>query len=233
MWRLLLIIFGTLIFSIFLWFAFYMWGFSRPIFKYENAFMPDSKIFVRSNSPSEHLKPGDGLFIDIGMDLETLYCNGVPCSDLLQKTTSDRLLIRLNINKTDIHTQFLTVFESLKARKDVGFISRYPIVVSSIKEQVPGWSYGASEVEQSKLKIFESLGLVHLPDLKSDFWVTSLKDNKNRFLTPEIAQEMKRRGRAIILEMVESMGDAELAIGLGADAVIVESYLRDGLKSNL
>jgi hypothetical protein len=125
------------------------------------------------------------------------------------------------------------VFEILKARKDIGFVSRFPRVVSSVKEMIPRWSYGASEVEKSKIKIFEGLGLIHVPDLKCDFWVTSNKSKDQLFATPEILSEMKRRGRAVIFESIENQIEAELAIGLGADAVIVESYKRGGLKSNL
>jgi hypothetical protein len=233
MWRLGLIIGGTLILTAFLWVTFYFWGFSRPIYKYENAFLPESKIFVRSNSIQQDLMPGDGVFIEIGLERDTLYCNGIVCSELLSQITNQKVLIRLNINKVDIHSQFLSVFEGLKARKDIGFVSRFPTVVSSVKERVPGWSYGASEVEQSKLKIFEGLGLIHVPELKCDFWVTSSRGKQEPFSAPNILKELKRRGKAILFELGQNQSEAELALGLGADAVIVESYLRSGLKSNL
>jgi hypothetical protein len=232
-WRLIIITLVTLLVLAFIWFAFYIWGYSRPIFIYKNDFLPESKIYVRSTSIAKDLMPGDGVFIEVTRDDDTLHCNGVLCFELLKQVTNQHILIRLNLNKTDIHTQFLGVFEQFKDRRDVGFISRYPTVVSSVKEIVPGWSYGASEIEQSRLKIFEGLGLVHVPDLKCDFWVSPLKNTKNQFLTPRIVQELKRRGRAIVLDSIENMSDVELAIGLGADAVIVEGNMRDRLKSNL
>jgi len=233
MWRLIIITLVTIAVATFIWFAFYIWGYSRPIFKYENAFLPQSKIFVRSNSPATDLMTGDGVFIDISQDQDTLYCNGIQCSEFLSQVTNQHILIRLNLNKINIHTQFLSVFEGFKGSRHIGFISRYPVVGSAIKEIVPSWSYGASEVEQTKIKIFESIGLVHLPDIKSDFWMSSLKDNKNQFLSTAIIQELKRRGKAIVVDELETVSDIELAIGLGADAVIVEGNLRDRLKSKL
>jgi len=233
MWRLGLIIVGTVVMAVFVWVAFYFWGFSRPIFKYENAFLPESRIFVKSNSIKKDLLPGDGLFIEVGQERDTFYCNEILCSNLIAQIRTETVLIRLNLNQAEVHMQVVSLFEPLKTRKDVGFISRYQTVMTSVKSLVPGWSYGASEVEQSKLKIFEGLGLIHLPDLKSDFWLTSNKRNKKMFLTPEIIQEMKRRGRAVLVEAIEKQSDADLAIGLGADAVIIEGHLRGGLKSNL
>lgn len=233
MWRLGLIILGTLVLAAFIWFSFYVWGFSRPIFKYDNEFLSESKVFVKTKVVDKEAQASDGIFILVESQEGILHCNGEPCLQFISQLSSQPLLIQLNLNKTDIHTQFMNVFESFKSRKDIGFISRYPNVVISVKELVPGWSFGSSEVEQSKVKVFEALGLIHLPDLKGDFWVTSLGGGKQKFMTEKIVTEMKRRGRALVIDQIHNQEEADLAIGLGADAVVIEGQLRYRLKSKL
>jgi hypothetical protein len=235
MLRLFFIILGSLALSFFVWVCFYFWGFSRPIFKHENTFLPSSKIFLYINEikNTEALSSEDGVFLKVTLSNSVLLCNEMFCHEFLKKYGSKKMLIRLDHNMTDIHNQFATVFDSLKNRKDIGFVSRYPYVTSSIKTLLPLWSYGISEVEQTKIKVFESIGLTHLPDVKGDFWISSHRSSPGNLLTPAIFEDMRRRQKSIIVENIQKIEDLNLVLGLGVDAVVVEDLTWDRLKSNL
>lgn len=225
MWRLPAIILGTFVVTAFVWASIYMWGLSRPIFKYQVEVIPESGIYVVWDSQASGDIPADiGAAIYLSNRDDNWYCNKERCEELLPAIVGRSIFVRIDQNTNMVHEKFLALADQFGLEKIV-FTSKYPVVISAIKERQPKWVYGTSDVEVARVKIFEAMGLLHVPEIKADVWTSSFDYNGRRTISPRLVDDLKRRSKSLVVEQVTTPEAVVLAKGLGADAVVIEPDL--------
>lgn len=221
MWRLLLVSLSVFLVSLFVWFSIYIWGYSRPVFKYTPIELPKSQIFVRGNLSHNQLEVGQVLEITTQGDL--FLCNSQACDfSTLSSSLSRPILIILNENKMEIHARFFEFFKSIMDYKNIIFSSQYPVINKLVKEKQASWQFTTPDSEWLRLTLFKGIGLIHVPDMQADIWFSPLFHGKNLVVDQEVIEEMKRRERQVIIRDIKSKEEFELAKSLGVDAVVID-----------
>ena len=230
MWRLPLIIVFTGLITAMVWTMLYFWGFSKPIFKYQPMAMPTSKLFVKSRVRLED--PNVGYFIEIRYQEPHFMCYDLPCQSL-DFPSSIPYILNFDVNQEGIHLKFSQAFAAWSRNKNILLVSGYPTLIQSIKAQFPLWQYGTSEGEWVRFKIFQSLGLIHLPEMKGDIWTSPLKNHHQTVVDDVVVAEMVRRSRQVVVGPISREQEYRLVQGLGVHGVVVELDLYHRVRSGL
>lgn len=221
MWRLFLVGLGVLLVSVFIWFSIYIWGFSRPIYKFAPIELPKSQIFVNGKLSDSNLDVGQVL--EITLSENHFLCNGQICDiSELSSNTGRPILIIMNENKIDIHKKFLEYFNPIKDFKNIIFFSQYPVINKLVKEAQANWQFATPDSEWLRMTLFKGIGLIHVPDMQADIWFSPLYQGKNLIVDQEVINEMRRRERKVIIRGIKSKQEFELAKSLGVDAVVID-----------
>lgn len=232
MWRLGLVTFLVLLAFGVLWGVIWIWGYSQPIISYKKPNFPETGLYFKNSNPENLDRWLIGVYYSITENEGELFCFDQPCKNKLSNYTDIKLLLRLDINKEGIHEKFVSTFDKIP-NENLILTSVYPVVIKAIKKLKPRWTYGLSSVEMTRMKIFESLFLIHVPRIEGDIWISPLDVGQKNLVTVDLEKELRRRSKSLIIEEIEDKESLDLAQRLGADAVVIEEELYNRLKSNL
>ncbi|MFN7262199.1 MAG: hypothetical protein ACK5RO_10100 [Pseudobdellovibrionaceae bacterium] len=146
-------------------------------------------------------------------------------TELLKTHAQQRFILNMIANEQGIHHQIKMILDETKAKDRVVISSEYPIVMESIKELEPTALFGSSSADIVRFKSFLSLGILPASPFKGDLLITQLTKNKIELINPEIAQEIKRRQKKLILGPLENHEDILKARALIADGLFVSDPL--------
>jgi len=154
---------------------------------------------------------------------------GSSLPELLNTIKDRNLVINIVSNATDIDLQM----SDLIGKSGEGRIliqSDYDLVLESIKKLQPLWLYGSSQSDRVRFATFASMWIVTATPFKGDVYVGPFRQRKITLLTPEIASEVKRRGKKLIVGPLETKAELELALRLGADGVFIDQAELIGIR---
>ncbi|MCS6838825.1 MAG: hypothetical protein NZ480_08260 [Bdellovibrionaceae bacterium] len=244
--RVILVLVAVFIFGGIVWLSLYYWGLSRPVTYHRPDFIPKSKIFVKPNINTmlplalSKGEAGNNHFVDWGLYFQIIkkndeyMCEPISCNYLIKLSKSHTILMRVDVNSSDIEQFVTNSFSSWERVSHIGFMSRYPQVIRLVKKIRPMWSYGASLVDQVRLKFFEGIKLEVVPSLLPDFWPVFIDQASSvQMLSPRLRAELERRQKVVVCESISQKEHWELAQSLGCHAYVVEEDLFHRLKSEL
>ena len=222
------------------WTSIYLWGLARPIFIYEAKWINEAKYFVAVQLLEDRvlLPQTYGIVFKLVLKNDVLLCGESLCSEWLPHLDNRAVLFELNENQMNIDQIFYNQMKSLAAHRKIGLISAYPGILQSIKKLFPAWIYSLSTVEEAKLKVFDALGLTHVPAIEGDFGVVddleSLRSNRQVIqgkqnpkkyskiaLSTSIQNELRRRKKPLILDLRYNK-KIQQGQSLGYDAALIE-----------
>ncbi len=140
---------------------------------------------------------------------------------LLEQFPNARWVINCDDNVQDIQLLLSKVIEETQSQNRIILQSNYNPIMESLKETQPLLLYGSSIADLTRLKTFDSMGLLEAAPFKGDVIVTPLTYLKRATLNAEIVREMKRRFKKVILGPLKTLDEIQKAKDLGADGLFV------------
>lgn len=148
-----------------------------------------------------------------------------PILSLLKQFPKSRFVLNVVENAENIHQQLIAVIDSEKADKRVLIQSDFPAVLTSIREEKPMLVFGSSARDLVKMKMMESMWILSAAPFKGDALILPLKAKRYETISAELALEMKRRQKKVILGPLENKQQIEAALQFGADGLFVSDPL--------
>jgi hypothetical protein len=145
--------------------------------------------------------------------------------DLLKKFPNTRWIINCNDNVENIHLQIVKIIEETKVTDKVILQSEFNTVLTSTKEKAPMLLYGSTIADLTRLKVFDSLWLLPAAPFKGDVYFGPLNYLSRPTINRDIAQELKKRFKKIILGPLKSEEEMRAAKELGADGFFLADPL--------
>lgn len=195
----------------------------------------ENQLFSLKTSPKENLK-FKGRYIHnysfeelklLKSDLlkleDVLSAFGKPHSD--SKPNSEphkqKFILSLKSNAPDIHKDFIQLMEKLKLEKQILIQSDYDVVLKSIKDEKPMYTFGTSLSELMRLKTFSTIFLEPAISMKGDTLISELNYKGRPLVTQQIIDEIKRRQKLVFLGPLTSEAEVEAASKLNPDLIIL------------
>lgn len=132
-----------------------------------------------------------------------------------------KFIISLKSNATDIHKDFIQLMDKLKLDKQILIQSDLDVVLKSIKEEKPMYTFGSSLSEVMRLKTFSTIFLEPSVSMKGDTFISALSYRGRPLVTEQILAEIKRRQKLVFLGPLTSESEIEEAKKLNPDGLIL------------
>ena len=134
-----------------------------------------------------------------------------PLEDILKKYPQQRLILNLIDNAENIHKITVELLKKYNLGKNVVIHSPIDVVLKSIKELEPLWTFGTSQAEITRLLSLNSLWVLPAASMRSDVYISPLKIMNREVYNEEINSEFLRRKKKIMLGPLLSMDEFEQA----------------------
>ena len=144
----------------------------------------------------------------------------IDLAELLQRHPENRWILSINQNEMDIDRK-IAAFDHSKLEGKILIQSDVDVILRSIKELKPRWSYGSSSADRLRFRMFESAWILPATPFKRDVYVGPISWRKIQTITPAIVTELKRRHLKVILGPLSSQEEVKLALSLGADGIVI------------
>lgn len=157
---------------------------------------------------------------------------GSPLNEVLGRLADRRLILNILSNAENIDLQI----SDLIGKSGEGRIliqSDYDVVMSSIKRLQPLWLFGSSQADRVRFRSFQSMWILPATPFKGDVYIGPFQQKNVNILSPEVAAEVKRRGKRLIAGPLATKEEIDLALGLGADGVFIDQPELLGLPFSL
>lgn len=141
--------------------------------------------------------------------------------DLLKKHPGARWIINCNHNVHDIHLQLAKIINETNSAERIILQSDYNTILISTKTQVPLMLYGSTPADLTRLKVFDSLWLLPAAPFKGDVFISAFKYRNIPTLNRDIALELKKRFKKIILGPLSNETEIQQAMELSADGLFI------------
>ena len=141
--------------------------------------------------------------------------------DLLKKHPKARWIINCNHNVHDIHLQLAKIINETNSAERIILQSDYNTILISTKTQVPLMLYGSTPADLTRLKVFDSLWLLPAAPFKGDVFISAFKYRNIPTLNRDIALELKKRFKKIILGPLSNETEIQQAMELSADGLFI------------
>lgn len=152
-------------------------------------------------------------------------------SELMQKYPNARWVINCNDNQRGIHVQLAQIISEASANKRVILQSDYNSILVSTKKESAMLLYGSSPADLTRLKSFDSLGLVAAAPFNGDVYFGPLTYLNRPTINQNISRELKKRFKKVFLGPLESEKDILKAKEIGADGFFIADPLLWPLSS--
>lgn len=154
-------------------------------------------------------------------ELQTIQPNLLKLEDVLKTYPKHKAIISINNNAEGIHKNFIELVEKLKIEKQILIHSDYDIVMKSIKEERPLYTFGTSISEIMRLKTFSTIYITPAVSMKGDALVSVLSYKNRPMVTQEIVDEVKRRQKFVFLGPLNTPEEIEAAKKFNPDGLII------------
>lgn len=134
---------------------------------------------------------------------------------------SQKFILSLKSNASDIHKDFMQLMEKLKLEKQILIQSDFDVVLKSIKEEKPMYTFGSSLSEVMRLKTFATIFLEPSVSMKGDTFISALTYKGRPLVTQQIVDEVKRRQKLVFLGPLTSEVEIEQAKKFNPDGLIL------------
>ncbi len=142
--------------------------------------------------------------------------------DLLLQFPKTRFVVNCNDNVQDIQIQLAQVIDQAHASERVLLASEYNTILLSTKEISPMIIFGSTVADLTRLKTFESMGLLAAAPFKGDVFFSPLVYHGRAAVDSDIVQEMKRRFKKVILGPLATKEDVAQAKSYQPDGFFIE-----------
>ena len=140
---------------------------------------------------------------------------------ILEKYKNRNLVLNIRSNVENIDLQISDLIGKTGEGR-VLIQSDYDLVLQSIKKLQPLWLYGATTADKVRFRTFESIWVETATPFKGDVYIGPFQQKHVPLLTETIFQEIKRRGKKVIIGPLQSKEEIDLALRLGADGVFID-----------
>lgn len=120
-------------------------------------------------------------------------------SDLLKKYPQTRWVINCDDNTQDIQVTLNAVIGEAKMTDFIMIQSNYNTILESLKESQPMLLYGSSIADITRLKTFQSMGLVAASPFKGDVFFAPLSYLDRKTINEGLVSELRRRFKKVFL----------------------------------
>lgn len=141
--------------------------------------------------------------------------------ELLKKYPQARWVINCNHNVQDIHLQLAKIFTETGSSEKIILQSDYNTILISTKDKAPLVLYGSTPADLTRLKVFDSLWLLPAAPFKGDLFISAFKYRNIPTLNRDIALELKKRFKKIILGPLSNETEIQQAMELSADGLFI------------
>lgn len=146
--------------------------------------------------------------------------------DLLRQYPNRKFMLNILSNSININAQVLAAAKAMIERKNIAMQSEFDIVIRALKESFSDLPYGTSQSDRLRFNTFQSLapwqgGLLPATPFRGDFYFAPLLWRKIPMMSHEIAAEIRRRQKVLILGPLENEKELQQAESLGADGFLL------------
>ncbi len=131
--------------------------------------------------------------------LEKEFPGIFPLEAVLQKFPQQRMIFNLIDNAENIHKITVELLKKYKLGKNIVIHSPVEIVLKSIKDLEPLWTFGTSQAEITRLLSLNSLWVLPAASMRSDVYISPLKIMNRDVFSEELNTELLRRKKKIML----------------------------------
>jgi hypothetical protein len=191
------------------------WGLSQRFEPYDNGFYKFTTPWIIVPAGQINGKPTDFIgWIDV--DEDTI----ARAAEILKENPKNRFILNVTKSTDRIDEKVASILTD-KENGRVLIESPFDVVMSSIKTLKPLLVYGSSQADQMRFRVFESLGVLTAAPFKGDAYVGSITLQKVPLFDENIALELKRRFKKIILGPLTNSSDVAQALRLDVDGIYV------------
>jgi hypothetical protein len=229
--RLIAVTLGTIGFLFMLMGTAFFWGHGQVFPRFENAFFNHQRPWlILSWQSAIKLKKNSEtiIWIDVARapDQTLISDEGKLLTDVLRQFPRNRVIINIISNVTDIDQQMLAVTKDLQKQERVLFQSEFDVVLRAMKDTFANVPYGSSQSDRMRFSIFESMapwrsGLLPATPFRGDAFITPLRWKTIDLVSEEIAKELKRRQKFLILGPLFTADELKRAESLGPDGFYI------------
>ncbi|GIL18191.1 MAG: hypothetical protein BroJett040_19420 [Oligoflexia bacterium] len=241
--RFIAIIFTTLLLTTMTITTVHMWGLSQVFTPFESPFYPKDKPWAvvpwDQYEEVKHQFPDAILWADVYQsasqtilvspwkdhDLASKLQTQAPSQDrptlseLVQKYPTQKFILNVTSNLLDVDRQ---IAEIIKSEERFLIQSDYDVIMKSMKELRPRNLYGSSIADRMRFVTFQSLWILPATPLKGDVFIGSLKHKKVDMFNSDIAKELQRRHKKIILGPLKTEAEFTEAIQYQPDGFFTD-----------
>ncbi len=154
-------------------------------------------------------------------ELRSLDLELLKLEDVLSFYSKNNFIISIKNNAENVHTHFISLVEKLKIEKQILIHSDYDIVIKSIKEERPLFTFGTTLSEMMRLKTFSTVFLTPAISIKGDALISKLAYKNRILVTESIIKEIRRRQKYVFLGPLNSPEEISEAKKLQPDGLIL------------
>lgn len=154
-------------------------------------------------------------------ELRSLDLELLKLEDVLSLYSKNKFIISIKNNAERIHTQFISLIEKLKIEKQILIHSDYDIVIKSIKEERPLYTFGTTLSEIMRLKTFSTVFLTPAISIKGDALISKLTYKNRILVTENLIKEIRRRQKYVFLGPLNTKEEISDAKKLHPDGLII------------
>lgn len=189
----------------------------------------EKQLFTLKNSPLPNLK-FKGRYIhnytfeevkSLKPDLLKLEEALITLNKLHLTANKQKFILNLKSNAANVHKDFIQLVDKLKLEKQILLQSDFDVVLKSIKEEKPMYTFGTSLSEIMRLKTFSTIFLEPSVSMKGDTFISELSYKGRPLVTQQIIDEIKRRQKLVFLGPLTSEAEVETASKLNPDLMIL------------
>lgn len=155
-------------------------------------------------------------------EIKSLKQDILTLEEILTVFSKNKFIISIKNNAPNIHKDFISLVQKLNLENQILIQSDYDIVLKSIKEEKPLYTFATSISEVMRLKTFSTIYLEPAVSMKGDTFIATLEYKNRPLVTPEIIAEMKRRQKYVFLGPLTSQEEIDTAKKFNPDGLIFD-----------
>lgn len=146
-----------------------------------------------------------------------------PLEEVFQKYPEQKMILNLIDNSTDIHKVCVNLLKKYQLGKKIVIHSPIEVVLKSIKELEPLWTFGTSQAEITRVLSLNSIQLLPAASMRSDVYITPLRIMNRSVFNTDLNQELLRRKKKIMFGPLQSFAEYEEAKKFTVDGYILKN----------
>ncbi len=142
--------------------------------------------------------------------------------EVVQAVPKNRLIIEIKDNLPDIHKKAAYLFEELNITKRALFGSEFSVVISSLRELRPEWTYAATKNEISRFLMLASLKIETIDSMPADVFLIPMESEGIRVFSERLLNEAQRRKKPVMIWTINNREEMQKLIRKGVQGIITD-----------